>query len=331
MGALLSMSNSNSNSTSKSNKNIKRILLIEDDKDITELCLQALHEFSSGSSGNKLMISTAENANEAYKLARNQNYDLIWTDYKMPKILGTDFILALRELPAHTNVPIILFTGYIEEARKNCPFTNDIYFVAKEDGIEKAVAIIMKIFATNVDEKTLQSSKLQDEPSNIFSELLDHFVNATSYVVSTMCFAESISFEKINLSNNKSNNKFLASSSSNLGIDIVSVMPIISPTFKSYFHIAFPKQTFLTIVEKMLDIKDNEIKAEFADACSELANIICGHVKIKANHKYNIEKSIPKHILGNNISIPNSGKAIFHAYFKSSIGPFSIGISSSEK
>ncbi|MBY0517539.1 MAG: response regulator [Bacteriovoracaceae bacterium] len=68
---------------------MKRILLVDDDMDITRLLSEVLSE--------SYLVSTASNGVEALFLIKNTNYDLVITDFSMPVMDGVKFLKILRK------------------------------------------------------------------------------------------------------------------------------------------------------------------------------------------------------------------------------------------
>ena len=63
-------------------------------------------------------VHTAENGVEAIKMIDTvSKYDLIVTDYMMPKMNGLELISLLKENPKTKDTNIFLFTGYIPELK----------------------------------------------------------------------------------------------------------------------------------------------------------------------------------------------------------------------
>ena len=57
-------------------------------------------------------ISTATNGDEALKLFSKQNFDVVITDFKMPRMDGIELIKRIRS--AQTGARIILLSGFVE-------------------------------------------------------------------------------------------------------------------------------------------------------------------------------------------------------------------------
>jgi DNA-binding response OmpR family regulator len=94
-------------------KNIKKIMIIDDDKDITNL-------FSIFLEYNGYIVDAYTNPVEAFNNFRKNSHDLIVLDLKMPKMDGLTFYHKIKEIDGKV---IICFTtadiNYIEDLRKD--------------------------------------------------------------------------------------------------------------------------------------------------------------------------------------------------------------------
>jgi DNA-binding response OmpR family regulator len=86
----------------------KRILVVDDDGDIRRLDTEALV-----GSGYKVDIAT--DGAVAWDILQLSRYDLLVTDYNMPKMSGVDLLLKLHA--ARMSVPVILVSGTIPTDR----------------------------------------------------------------------------------------------------------------------------------------------------------------------------------------------------------------------
>src|SRR6187200_1810300 len=93
-------------------KNNKRIMIIDDDKDITNL-------FSIFLEHNGYIVDAYTNPVEAFNNFRKNSHDLIVLDLKMPKMDGMTLFHKIKEIDSNV---IICFTtadiNYIEDLRK---------------------------------------------------------------------------------------------------------------------------------------------------------------------------------------------------------------------
>lgn len=95
-------------------KTVKKILIVEDDKDF--LSILKIKFTSEGFS-----VVTAENGEEGLKMAEEEKPDLVLSDVLMPKLDGVEMAKKIKE--ANKNTLIILLTnikdtGYSENMKK---------------------------------------------------------------------------------------------------------------------------------------------------------------------------------------------------------------------
>lgn len=88
---------------------IEKILVVDDEILIRNFLAETLQR-------RKLKVTTAENGNKALALLKNQSFDLILTDMKMPDITGIDVLRKAKELSPNTIVVIMTAFGSIENA-----------------------------------------------------------------------------------------------------------------------------------------------------------------------------------------------------------------------
>lgn len=79
------------------------ILVVDDELLIRDL----LYDFFNNQGW---QISVAENGEKALELLKNQSFDLVLSDIKMPELDGLRLTARLRE--THPDLPVILMTGF---------------------------------------------------------------------------------------------------------------------------------------------------------------------------------------------------------------------------
>jgi CheY-like chemotaxis protein len=82
-----------------------RILLVDDNANGLSARQSVLQELGH-------RISTAPGGAEALEVFSRQKFDLVITDFRMPKMDGLELIVRLRKLSPET--PIILISGYVD-------------------------------------------------------------------------------------------------------------------------------------------------------------------------------------------------------------------------
>lgn len=118
-------------------------ILIAEDNSVTLDLLQ----FNLERAG--FTVATADNGTQAYEAAKEQPFDLILTDFQMPGMDGGQFCRRLRELPLHSQTPVILcsakgFEFNKEQLRSECGVT---VFVNKPFSPRQFVETIRNILA----------------------------------------------------------------------------------------------------------------------------------------------------------------------------------------
>jgi CheY-like chemotaxis protein len=83
----------------------RRVLLVDDNKNGTPARKAALEEHG-------YETASASSPIEALEIFQQSEYDLVVTDYRMPKMNGAELIEALRKL--RSELPIILLSGFAE-------------------------------------------------------------------------------------------------------------------------------------------------------------------------------------------------------------------------
>ncbi|MDH5428232.1 MAG: response regulator [Nitrospirota bacterium] len=84
----------------------KSMLIIEDDVVGRDL-LRLVFEYDG------FHCSQADNGAIGLDMMALQTYDAIILDNSMPVMTGLEFLAQVQRLPPHTNVPIIMITGYL--------------------------------------------------------------------------------------------------------------------------------------------------------------------------------------------------------------------------
>jgi chemotaxis protein CheX len=103
--------------------------------------------------------------------------------------------------------------------------------------------------------------------------------------------------------------------------------------FKGMMVISFPEETFIKIVNKMLNENYTELNYDIADASSEICNMIMGNAKRELSEKgFKFKYAIPSTFLGGNhaISYPQDTTVIL-TKVKSHFGDFFLEVCYSDE
>ena len=114
-----------------------KVLIIEDDRDISELIESSLKT----NLGLNVSTHVTTNAEEAFHISYEKQFDLIMTDYQLPGLSGMDLISKLREHPYYTSTPIIFISGFFKELNTatKCKRFENVVFVNKPFDVDRLV------------------------------------------------------------------------------------------------------------------------------------------------------------------------------------------------
>ncbi len=87
-----------------------KILLIDDSSTMRMLMVKMLREIGYTD------FIAVDNAEEAIPLAFNSKFDVILTDWNLPKMSGLDFVKHLKTTPSTKNIPVIMITSIHDRA-----------------------------------------------------------------------------------------------------------------------------------------------------------------------------------------------------------------------
>ena len=83
-----------------------RILIVDDDLAVLEACRRILQQDS-------MLVTTAANAQDALDFIRDEEFDLVLTDLKMPGQDGLALAAAIGKI--RPGLPVLAMTGYMPE------------------------------------------------------------------------------------------------------------------------------------------------------------------------------------------------------------------------
>lgn len=89
----------------------KRILIVDDNQDILEIVQETLtyEQFE--------VLATSDGSNVP-ALVREFQPDLVILDYRLGNITGGEICLELKATPEFSNLPVIIFTAYVNKSEE---------------------------------------------------------------------------------------------------------------------------------------------------------------------------------------------------------------------
>lgn len=103
-----------------------KTLIVDDEPDIVDILSFFMEEQFD------VEIQTARDGEEAWSKAQKDNYDIILTDFQMPRMTGGEFIENLRsEQNPNKDTPVIIISAYGEDADKVLKKWSQIFVLDK--------------------------------------------------------------------------------------------------------------------------------------------------------------------------------------------------------
>ena len=128
---------------------MQKILIVEDEKSISNILENILSEEIQGSE-----ITIAENGLDAYKLIEKNDFDLIISDIKMPKLSGNE--LLTQSLSIKPESVFLMISGHADiDTAVNCLKNGAYDFISKPIDINRLITSVKNA----LEKKDLQNTK----------------------------------------------------------------------------------------------------------------------------------------------------------------------------
>lgn len=105
-----------------------KIMVVDDEKQMTKLLRLVLEEHLD------CEVVTYNDPNKALQRLKEEHFDLLSLDHRMPDMTGVELLRRLRMLIGglNTHIPVLMFTGFREEAESlSMDMIENLLFVEK--------------------------------------------------------------------------------------------------------------------------------------------------------------------------------------------------------
>ena len=124
-----------------------KLLYVEDDEDLRDLFTDCLkEEFEE--------VVTCEDGSSAFDVFESQRFDLVVSDFKMPKRNGLDLFRDIRE--TGSDIPFVFLTGYSGELYSVAKGSLDFYVLDKPIQFEFLNKILSEIMELDCQRRDLE-------------------------------------------------------------------------------------------------------------------------------------------------------------------------------
>jgi two-component system OmpR family response regulator len=131
---------------------ITRILIVDDEASICDFIAEVLNE-------SNFTADKAASAGEALRMLQDRHYDVLLTDYHMPKMTGSELISKLRS--DGIDIPVVLMTGQRDELLARYPDLQVNAVLGKPFMIEEMLDVLARVLRP-VDSGGNAASRLVD-------------------------------------------------------------------------------------------------------------------------------------------------------------------------
>lgn len=284
-------------------KRRKSVLVVDDDRVILDLVKDLIEDnFPS------ITVVQANDGHVGYNKVCVQKFDLLITDYKMPKLSGAKLIANLDMIPQRSRPDnIVIITGNQKEIQRE-NIDPSITMVEKPWEEEEFLELLKKLL---IDKEEIKPKK---KPGTMDTKAINPFIDATLRVLKTTCFTEA---EKEEV--------YVRRQEEPAG-DISALVAMNSSKFVGSMAVCFQKDCYLSIVGRMLGETYEELDEEIQDAIGELCNQIFGLTKLELNKQGNdIQPAIPSVVVGQNHTLRHMIPGVCLAVkFKTDVGTFVV-------
>lgn len=279
----------------------KTVLIIEPDEEIRSALISELRDQTN------FKFITAKDGNEACGKINRQKFNLILTEYDVPKRDGLNIISVARETKDNHTTPIMLYTNDIEKPKLYTRGVKNLEYIQKPADLNFIILKMKQLIAEDPSRKKFR----------LDVDFINPFIDSAIDTLKVMCKAEQLEHK----------DTYLLGKEEELEIDISGVLDITCPYFKGTIAISFSNEVYEKLVNSMLK-GDDSINVSLEDAASEMINIIYGKTKADLNGAgYSLSRAIPKVLRGKSHKITTLNTPILILPFKSLSGDFMIQIS----
>ncbi len=275
----------------------KYLLIVEQDEELRQQLVSELEDLT------QMIIVSASDGVQAYQKTRNQKFDVIVTDFTVPKLAGTQLINALRESTHNMLSPVIIYTKDIETSKVQTRGIKFIDFMLKPQSYQDLSNKILEMAALDPKKKKFK----------LDVDFINPFIDSSMKTLNGLCGVKDIEAQKPYLLGDEV-----------LDVDISGTLAIKSPYFSGSIAITFHNDVYKVIISKMLEENIGEIDLDNQDGAAEIINIIFGQTKAVLNQRgYSLDRAIPSVMRGRGHKIyQNSKIPVLLVPFRSDLGKF---------
>lgn len=265
------------------NMELKKVLIVDDEKNLANVisAYLTLRGYST---------TISLDSRDAFQKTRNAQYDIIVTDLKMPKLSGSELINTIRSSGFNTETPIILSSGFQEEALQELKGTNlnKVKMLPNPFKVENLLNVV----------KEFEEADAKPNATKLDANAMNLIIGSTMDVIATASGSKEIKMHPPQLLNKAQPIK----------ADISGILALVCNEFHGSISLSFKTDTYLKIASTMWREKYDSITEENDDHISEILSLIGTRIRsAMSQKKVEMRKTTPSCFFNENHDLPNSG------------------------
>jgi|GEM_PF-1296712 len=230
------------------------ILVIDDELEIAEVVTEILMEVP----GRK--VFQVASPSEAYMRSITTKFDLVVTDFRMPKTDGVDLVRAIRSQKLNTHTPVLMISGYKEEAIAKMGVLPNVTIMGKPFVVDELKAKVHELLTTGV--------KIANKPQfNV--QILNAILRATEQTLVSFGSAPPFRTEK----------PFLYNSQKPIQADASAVITVDGPRWTGSVILAFEKTSYLALIADVLRSPQTDLNPDNLSQIGAILQLIYGQAR----------------------------------------------------
>jgi CheY-like chemotaxis protein len=300
------------------------ICLVDDDENVREVFSMFIEENYP-----EVAITECGNGYEALDKIKDQKFDLLISDLKMPDMDGEELIGRLDQFPDTRPLNILILTGFLGEIGEGVSKQKNISFLTKPFKENVFKAYIRKNLKL-IDKHTIDEAnqkKMADEMKQNKAKLQQTGLNFIEpFIDVTINFLNSISHSKIKKKNiyirkegDTTNSSFMGEISTSIGLR--------SSHLEGSLGLIFKKETFLKINNQFNNQKETQLNQGNAHFLGQIIKKIMKETsKVLERKSFSIHYEGPHQVVfGENLNIHHFQKGpVLVTEFESDLGSFAM-------
>jgi two-component system, chemotaxis family, chemotaxis protein CheY len=274
---------------------MRNILIVDEDEQHLETTVTVLGKTQ------RYTVEQANTGHDAYQKSRNKEFDIIITDYEVPRLMGKELVNSFRENKDNVATPILFYSDKNADAKIELDGYQHVHYLDKPCKPDELLAKIEDLVIMGIETKL---------DFNIDVEVINPFIEATLEVLKDKCGITDVDYSRP---------KTISAASPR---DVVTSVSIVSKYFTGKLSTCFSEESFLKLAGAFSNTEIDKLNDETKDIATEIINEIFNLAnKAMTKKQFKLKEAIPAIIEPKDLKIVNNNfEHNLGIIFKTNIG-----------